>query len=163
MKKSMIVCCDIRGGIAKEKKIPWLNEKFSKTDLKRFKELTMNTYIVMGRNTYNEIAGLRAIITDILPDRKSFVITSNPDQVCPGATTISSLDDIPDDKDIFIIGGVQLYETELLNCDSVYISFINQDYDCDQFFPGHLLEHTYNVEYIPTEHNNLIFANYTKI
>lgn len=157
----LIACCDIEGGIAKDKQIPWLNEDFSKLDLKRFKELTTGQCVVMGRNTYNEIAGLREIGDSVLPNRECYVITSNKENTCKGATTISSVDEIQTDKEIFIIGGEQLYREYLRKCDTVYLTIINHDYECDQQFPGQWLIR-WKAEEVDCDHPKIVFVVYTK-
>lgn len=157
----LIACCDISGGMSKNKQIPWLNEEVSKIDLKRFKDLTTGHAVVMGRNTYNEIAGLREIGDSILPNRECYVITSDPDNACKGATTILTLDDIQTDKEIFIIGGAKLYQTTLTKCNTVYLSIINHDYECDQIFPGQPLV-KFKSEQVESGHPDLAFVVYTK-
>jgi dihydrofolate reductase len=158
----LIACCDIKGGFAKDKQIPWLKEDFSKLDLKRFKELTNGQCVVMGRNTYNEIASLRTIKDSVLPNRECYVITSDPDNACEGATTILTLDDIQTDKEIFIIGGGKLYSNTIKHCDTVYLTVINRDYECDQFFPGQCLVN-YKADHVQSEHPDMVFVTYTKI
>lgn len=157
----LIACCDIMGGMSKEKQIPWLKEEVSKIDLKRFKQLTDGHAVVMGRNTYNEIAGLREIGDSVLPNRECYVITSDPDNECKGATTVLTLDDIQTDKELFIIGGMKLYQTTIRQCDTVYLSIINKDYGCDQLFPGQPLVN-YKSEQVDSGHPDLAFVVYTK-
>jgi dihydrofolate reductase len=157
----IIACCDIEGGFAKDKKIPWIGEDFSKLDLKHFKQITDGSVLVMGRNTYLEIAGMREITTSLLPNRECYVVTSNPENLCPGATTISSIDEIKTDKEIFVIGGERLYRENIRKCDTVYLSLINKNYNCDQTFPGQSLIH-YSATAEDSEHPDLIFITYTK-
>lgn len=51
----LIACCDVRGLIGYDGKIPWHN----KTDLKRFKELTMNSTLIVGHETYKSLPPLK--------------------------------------------------------------------------------------------------------
>jgi|688.fasta_scaffold00062_80 dihydrofolate reductase (trimethoprim resistance protein) len=161
---SIIVCCDERGGFAKNKQIPWINEEFSKTDLKNFRLLTTGNTIIMGRNTYNEIAELKPIKLDLLPNRTSFVITSNPKHKCKGAKTFASLHQAIEKSktDVFIIGGYQLFVEAIKICNKMHISFINHDYNCDQFFPGELIDDSWDINYEEAIPNKLLFATYTK-
>ena len=48
---SLIVCFDSNYGIGKNNTIPW---KLS-SDLKRFKELTLNNIVIMGKNTWTSL------------------------------------------------------------------------------------------------------------
>lgn len=161
---SIIVCCDKNGGFAKERKIPWLADPVSKIDLKHFKDVTAGSDIIMGRNTYNEIAGLREIKQDILPGRKSYVLTSNIFNACPGANTTPNISLALSNttKDVFFIGGASVFEEGLKYCNQVYLSYINKDYDCDQFFPGDILKN-WSKEITLSDHQDLIFVKYTKI
>lgn len=134
----IIVAYDNKGGFAKNKTIPWLNEEWSKQDLQRFRKLTDGCVLVMGTNTYNEIAGMRTIKEDLLPNRKSYVVTSNPNKTFNGATTIASLSEVAKlepNRDIFVIGGERLYREAMHYCKSVFVTYIDRDYDCDQLFP----------------------------
>ena len=47
----MIVACDLGGLIGYDGDLPWHN----KTDLKRFKKLTMGSTLIMGRKTYDSL------------------------------------------------------------------------------------------------------------
>jgi dihydrofolate reductase len=133
----IIVATDINNGISKNKQIPWLNEEWSRDDLKRFKEITNNGIIICGRNTYTEIAALRPVSTHILPNRITYVITSNVSNYCAGATTASSISDVIQQHltdNIFIIGGESLFNEGLEYADKIHITQSTNDYDCDQFF-----------------------------
>ena len=134
----IIVAYDNKNGFTKNKNIPWLAEEWCKHDLQRFKKLTDGCVLVMGTNTYREIASLRTIKEDLLPNRTSYVVTSKPNNVFAGAKTISSLSEVyklEPNRDIFIIGGERLYREAMPYCNSVFITHINKDYDCDQLFP----------------------------
>ncbi len=54
--------------IGKDNKIIWHLPE----DLKRFKELTINHTIIMGRKTFESLGG-------ILPNRKHIIFSQNPD------------------------------------------------------------------------------------
>jgi dihydrofolate reductase len=134
----IIVAYDNKNGFAKNKNIPWLAEEWCKQDLQRFKTLTDGCALVMGTNTYNEIASLRKVKKDLLPNRTSYVVTSKPEKTFPGATAISALSEVyklEPNRDIFVIGGEKLYREAMINCKSVFVTYINKDYDCDQYFP----------------------------
>ena len=48
----LLVACDPNGGIGYKKKLPWTNLR---GDLQRFKQLTENQVIVMGRHTWESL------------------------------------------------------------------------------------------------------------
>jgi dihydrofolate reductase len=52
------------------------------------------------------------------------------------------------DKDIWIIGGAEVYRQFLPFCNSVYITKIEGDYDCDTKFPVAILERYFMQDYV---------------
>lgn len=166
-KIGIIVAVDSEFGIAKDKKIPWLAEDWSKDDLKRFKQKTDGGVLICGRNTYNEIAGLRSIGNEVLPNRTTYVITSNPDNLCPGAITIDSIQkvlELEQTRDIFFIGGERIFEEGLKYTNEIHLTQTYKHYDCDQFLQivindGNLIHYytdkhkEYNYTYLTIERN----------
>ena len=138
---SIIVAVDEEGEIGKNGKIPWHN----KDDFKRFKEITMGKPCVMGRRTYEDVRTYQKKkdeeITEILPGRQTFVITSDEKFNAPGATVVSSLReavqslDHNDTRPMFVLGGEQAYVESLAWTDIIYMTVIDGIYDCDRFFP----------------------------
>lgn len=105
MKKvKIIACCDISGLIGFGNKLPWSYPE----DQKRFKELTMNTTLVVGRKTYESLPASK------LPGRIIHVVTRNKDFVVNGKDKI--FENIPEaiisaSTDlVYIAGGAQVYE-----------------------------------------------------
>ena len=47
----LILACDLNGGIGYKNKLPW----YIPLDLKRFKNLTQNGVVVMGRKTWESL------------------------------------------------------------------------------------------------------------
>ena len=77
-------------------KIPW----FIKGELKRFKELTLNHNVLMGRKTFDSIG-------KILEQRNNIIISTNTSLTIKDAKVVSSFEAAlaacDDSKDIFII------------------------------------------------------------
>ena len=118
-------------------------------DLKRFKQLTTNNIVVMGRKTWDSLPNKP------LPNRMNFVITRQ-DRHYDSMTAFIHLDEaivraIHADKDEnwFIIGGGQIYKELLPLCDRVYLTKIYKKYDdVDTYFPDlSLLDEWQVVEY----------------
>jgi dihydrofolate reductase len=164
---ALIVAVDSKGGFSKEKAIPW---NFSE-DLKWFQERTNGHICVMGRNTYNEInnkMGEKGNIS-VLPNRKCFVVTSSP---LPrnNATQISSLIDLQQHllledihKTVFIIGGKSLYSEGIAKANSVYVTVINKDYECDSFFPvKYLMTHFIEQDVIKPQNQSIRFVTFRR-
>jgi dihydrofolate reductase len=134
-KINAIVAVDTNWGIGLNNTMPWPNLS---SDLKRFKELTTNSLILMGKNTWLSLP------KKPLPNRENIIVSNSLDD--PYAVKINGE---PDDiikklskatnKDIWIIGGENLYSQFLTYCDSVYITKIHGDFNCDRFFPSEIL------------------------
>ena len=92
---SIIAAVSKNGVIGVDNKLPWNLPE----DLKRFKELTTNNVVIMGRKTYESIG-------KPLPNRINIVITRNEDFSVPGVLTAKSLQNgllkAGGKKDIFI-------------------------------------------------------------
>ena len=113
-------------------------------DMKYFKELTMGNIVIMGRKTWDSLP-MRP-----LSDRTNVVISSKynfeafcgkgkPPLVCSNMEHIKEYlgPDYVYDKDIFIIGGGQIYKQLLPYCDRVYVTFIGKSHDnVDTYFPN---------------------------
>ena len=112
--------------IGKNGVMPW---HFS-PDLQFFKRTTLGHIVVMGRRTYESIG-------KPLPGRENLVLTSG--NAIPGVCTIASLAEIPratpDGREIFIIGGAQLYTALLPECSSVYLTILDCEVAGDTWFP----------------------------
>jgi dihydrofolate reductase len=114
-------------------------------DLKRFKSLTLNNWVVMGRKTFESIG-------KPLPNRKTCIITRNTDYKTSFEniliqnsleSAINSIKGLNDDGDIYIIGGGEIYKEALLNNipDRLEITHIDADYSdkSDTFLDMELL------------------------
>lgn len=115
-----------------------LNNKLlfsSKEDMKFFKEKTINNIVIMGRKTFESIGGKP------LPKRFNIVITkqfSEYELYCNSveeAITLSKK--LHPEKEIFIIGGGQIYNYCLENnlVDKIYCNKFFEEKESDTFFP----------------------------
>ena len=120
--------------IGKNNALPW----HLPPDLKRFKALTLGHPVVMGRKTYESIG-------KPLPGRRNLVITRNRDYLAAGCEVVHSLDAAlaacADDKEIYIIGGAELYRESLPHAQRLEFTEIHAEFDGDARFP----------EYSPSE------------
>ena len=97
-------------------------------DLKRFKSLTLNNKVVMGRKTFESIG-------KPLPNRENYVLTRNNIQI-NGCKILNNPDDVLDlEGDIFIIGGGEIYKKFLTLADEIYLTQVDCELDGDTFFP----------------------------
>ena len=107
--------------------IPWK----IKGEQKRFKELTTENVVIMGRRSYQEIG-------KPLPNRTTIVITNTKNfngENSFTAKTLKEATELAGDKDIYISGGAKLYEEALPLVEKMYITEIDCDINGDTFFP----------------------------
>lgn len=128
---SIIVAKSKNNVIGKDNKLIWRLPD----DIKRFKELTKNHVIIMGRKTFESLGG-------ILPDRKHIVLTKNNDFIVndENVQVVNSVKEIEKyfytDEEVFIIGGEQIYNMLLPYAKRLYITEIYKEFEGDTFFPN---------------------------
>lgn len=141
---SIIVAQDTNRVIGKDNDLPW----HLPNDLKRFKQLTTDHPVIMGRKTFQSIVGR---IGHPLPDRDNIVVSSTLEDV-EGVTIATSLDDalsytLPEEE-VFVIGGSRLFNEALERADRIYLTQVDAEVDGDTYFPE--LDpsewHTLNIE-----------------
>lgn len=106
-------------------------------DLKRFREITKNHPIIMGRKTFDSIGR-------ILPLRTNIVITRDSKLEVNGAIVVGSLDEALEkaklaegSDEIFVIGGGQIFEQAIGRADKIYLTIVEKDYNADTSFPDY--------------------------
>ena len=127
---SIIVAMDENRGIGFENRIPW----HLPTDLARFKKLTMGHHLLVGRKTYESIGSA-------LPGRQMIILTRNPEftaQDCIMAETLDEaliLAEKRGEKEVFIIGGAEVYREALPLADHLYLTVVHTSAEADVYFP----------------------------
>lgn len=128
---SLLVAAAENNVIGKDNKLPW----HLPDDLKYFKNLTWAMPILMGRKTFDSIGRP-------LPGRKSIVITRNKDWQHEGVDVVHSIEAAVEKakgygaKEIFVIGGAEIFKTSLPNANRIYLTRIHHPFDGDVFFPA---------------------------
>ena len=137
------------------------------TDLKRFRAITTGHIVVMGRKTFESIG--RA-----LPNRTNIVLTRDTSLSLPtDIKTYHSTDSIirlSKNKEIYIIGGAEVYRAFLPFADRLYITLVNGTFKADSYFPeyDHILDHytlidnPTSIQPDPNEEFSYNFLNYQK-
>lgn len=131
MKKqiSIIVAIASNSAIGKDNDLLWHITQ----DLKRFKKITKDHYIVMGKNTYYSLPKRP------LPNRTSLILTDQKNEIIDNCLMAYSIDDaiskMDPDKENFIIGGGSIYKQFMPLADKLYITRVHKEYDADTFFP----------------------------
>ncbi len=111
--------------IGKDGQIPW----HLSDDLKFFKRTTLGNIILMGRKTYDSLG-------KPLPGRENWVLTRGDG--IEGVRVFHDIAEItePDDgRDLFLIGGGQLYESLLPRCHELFLTLVKREVEGDAFFP----------------------------
>lgn len=127
---SIIVAKSKNNVIGKDNKLIWNIPD----DLKRFKKLTTNHTIIMGRKTFESLGR-------VLPNRKHIVLTNdkrytvdNPNvQIIHDVEELSKYEE--DNQEHFVIGGAMIYKLLLPKCNRLYITEIDEEFEGDTFFP----------------------------
>ena len=115
--------------------IPWR----LKSDMRRFKELTIGRPVVMGRKTFESLPGRRP-----LPGRTNIVITRDADYRAAGAVVTTSATDAGvvargdalrrSVAEIAVIGGAEIYRQWLDRADRLEITEVHARPDGDTHF-----------------------------
>jgi len=127
---SLIVAKAKNNVIGKDNQLIWHLPE----DLKRFKRLTTNHTIIMGRRTFESLGR-------VLPKRHH-VILCNDQEMKVDNENVEILDSIDkldkyinDENEHFVIGGATIYKLLLPYCSKLYITEIDQDFEGDASFP----------------------------
>ncbi len=110
--------------------MPW----HLKDDLKNFKKLTLGHPVIMGRKTFESIG-------KALPKRLNFVLTSRPEKIAThNICLVNNLESAIEKaalehKEIFIIGGGNLYKQGLELAQKLIITHVDYKGPADTYFP----------------------------
>lgn len=101
-------------------------------DFKRFKQITSGHYIIMGRKTFESFP-------KPLPNRTHIIITRQEEYLVEGCLVVHSLEEAleiaPQNEEVFIIGGAQIYEQALPFADKIDLTRVHIELNADAFFP----------------------------
>ena len=101
-------------------------------DFKRFKSLTTNHHIIMGRKTFESFP-------KALPNRVHVVITRQSDYNPEGCIVVDSIEKAiaicPENEDSYIIGGGEIYNLGMEHADILEITKVHHSFDADTYFP----------------------------
>tara|TARA_Y100000814_G_C12319486_1_gene397785 strand:- start:657 stop:1151 length:495 start_codon:yes stop_codon:yes gene_type:complete len=125
---TIIAAVSINNVIGNNNKLIW---KLS-NDLKRFKNLTTNHSVIMGRKTFESLP-------NPLPDRDNIVITRDTNYSKPNIQVCSSIEDAINltktDTQPFIIGGGEIYSQTINIVDKIELTRVHEEFDGDAYFP----------------------------
>lgn len=146
MKIKLIAAIDLHFGLGKNDnllfKIP--------EDLRLFKQLTIGNVVLMGRKTFDSI-GCKP-----LPGRINIVISSAKKFENDEVTIFDNMETAVEyskrnfpDKDLYIIGGGQIYKQGIKYADEVILTKYNKLYeDADTYFPVDIMDNFLETDVI---------------
>jgi dihydrofolate reductase len=107
-------------------------------DMKHFKEITLGQTVIMGERTFHSMNG-RA-----LPGRINIILTLNKDFAAPDCLVAHSMEESINlgraqaGRQIFFIGGGQIYKQALPLADKLYLTVVDDEpKQADTFFPDY--------------------------
>lgn len=128
---ALLVAMDRNRVIGLKGDMPWHLPK----DLAFFKQKTTGHTIVMGRKTFESIGRT-------LPNRRNIVLSSQEQTSFPaGVEVIHDLAELQQlqaehpDEELFVIGGGRIFEQTLPKADRMYITYIDEAFQGDTYFP----------------------------
>lgn len=130
---SMIAATDENNTLGKNGDLLW----HLPDDFKRFKALTINHPIVMGRKTFETFPKL-------LPQRTHIIITRQKDYKAEGCIVVNNIEDALEiakkseggAEEICIIGGGEIYKLALPYANKIELTLIHHKFEgADAFFP----------------------------
>ena len=150
----IIAAVSLDGFIGKDGQIPWRLP----SDLKKFKELTLYSTVVMGRKTWESLPNRP------LKDRRNIVL-SQTGKGLYGVERYTNLSDAIEacskEKEIWLIGGETVYREGLKLADEVYLTKVLLRTGGDASFDMSLLEKNFRPKEssVVFEENDIMFTN----
>lgn len=105
-------------------------------DLKRFRSITAEHTVIMGRKTFESIG-------HALPNRTNIIVTRDKNYKAEGCIVCGSLEEAIDlakktgEEEVFVIGGGEIYRQSISLADKLYLTLVDGTFDADTFFPDY--------------------------
>ncbi len=131
MNISLVVAASKNNAIGKDNQLLWHLPK----DMRFFKNTTWAMPIVMGRKTFDSIAG------KALNGRLNIVVTRQANFSAQDVSAVNSIEaavelaEVQDYKELFVIGGSEIYQQTLPLANTVYLTRVDAIIVGDSFFP----------------------------
>lgn len=128
MSISLIAALDNQSAIGRDGQIPW----HLPDDLRHFKELTVDKYVLMGHRTALSIG-------KALPERHNLVLSRRHDAPFDGQITVRSLPEaqaVAGGTGLMVIGGGEVYHETMPFAQRMYLTWVDTTVEgADVFFP----------------------------
>ncbi|TNC13711.1 dihydrofolate reductase [Methylobacterium terricola] len=126
---TLIVAVAQNGVIGRDNALIWR----LRSDLRRFRALTMGKPVVMGRKTWDSIGRP-------LPGRRVIVMTRDPAWTAPGTERAAGWDDAlrlaGDAGEVMVAGGAEIYALALPHADRIHLTEVAASPEGDARFPA---------------------------
>ncbi len=117
---SAVVAVSQNGVIGRNNTLPWR----LRSDLQRFKRLTMGHALIMGRKTFESIG-------KPLPGRQTIVLSRQKNWGFPGVCIVDSIKEalanIIEGKIGFVVGGAEIYRLTMPSIKNLYVTTVLAD------------------------------------
>lgn len=127
---SIIVAISENFGIGKNNKLLF----HLPNDLKRFKTLTLNKTVIMGRNTLLSLPNSKP-----LKNRRNIVISDIINETFRGCEVVNTIEQaielIKNEEEVFVIGGGMIYKEFYPLAGKLYLTLVHKSFEADVFFP----------------------------
>jgi len=124
---TLVVAVARNGVIGRDNGLAWR----LRSDLRRFKALTMGKPLLMGRRTWDSIGRP-------LPGRRSIVLTRNPDFTHPGVETVHDWEAAlraAAGEEVMVVGGAEIYALALPRAQRIHWTEVEAEPEGDTRFP----------------------------
>lgn len=148
---NILVAYDQNRAIGANNDLPW--GRGLPGDLAMFKQLTLNTSVIMGRKTFESLPPKFRP----LPNRENIVLSRNTDLDIEGVICVNSLAAAINaaSKEVFVIGGAQIYHEALPVINVVYATEVKAAFpDADTYFPDMNPEEWYETYRVHNSRKN---------
>ena len=128
---ALVVAASENNVIGKNNQLLWHLPK----DMKFFKNVTWGMPVVMGRKTFESMG------SKPLNGRKNIIITRQPNWKAEGVSVVNSVDAASalaselGYKEIFIIGGGEIYMIAYERANKIYMTRVHAELEGDTYFP----------------------------
>ena len=128
--------------IGKDSDLPW--GRSLPSDLKHFHDMTLGKPVIMGRKTHESIG-------KPLPDRTNIIITRDQSYKAEGCIVVHTIDEAlkaaGNAEEVMVIGGSQIYKEFLPRANRMYLTFIDEEFQGDTYFPEYNIEEWKEISY----------------
>lgn len=129
---NLIAAVGTNGALSYQGKIPWVD----KADQQFFRFVTRNSLVVVGHNTWNDVAHLQNTY-----GREFLCATRHSKGPTPWQHGSWWLQNYAGDREVWIAGGAKLYESLAVYVDGkILINYIRYDGPFDTAFPYHAFD-----------------------